>query len=44
MSGDDANEKFSNGANLVQLYSGLVFRGPSLVRECMKRIDVNSFA
>ena len=29
----DAIEKFSAGADLVQLYTGLVYRGPALVRE-----------
>jgi len=30
----DAVEKIAAGAKLVQLYSGLVYRGPALVREC----------
>jgi dihydroorotate dehydrogenase len=34
MSGDDAKAKIDAGASLVQLYSGLVYRGPALVREC----------
>jgi len=34
MSGRDAAEKFAAGAALVQLYSGLVYRGPELVGEC----------
>jgi dihydroorotate dehydrogenase len=29
----DAREKLEAGASLVQLYSGLVYRGPQLVRE-----------
>lgn len=33
-SGNDAAEKFHAGASLVQLYSGLIYRGPSLIREC----------
>jgi dihydroorotate dehydrogenase len=33
MSGDDAREKIRAGASLVQFYSGLVYRGPGLVRE-----------
>jgi len=34
MSGADAAEKFSAGATLVQVYSGLVYRGPRLIPEC----------
>lgn len=34
-SGADARRKIDAGAQLVQLYSGLVFRGPGLVRECV---------
>ena len=33
MTGDDAAQKIAAGASLVQLYSGLVYRGPALVRE-----------
>jgi dihydroorotate dehydrogenase len=36
MSGADARAKFDAGASLVQLYSGLVFRGPRLVAECVQ--------
>jgi dihydroorotate dehydrogenase len=35
MSGADARAKFDAGASLVQLYSGLVFRGPGLIAECV---------
>jgi dihydroorotate dehydrogenase len=35
MSGADAVEKFAAGASLVQLYTGLVYRGPELVAECV---------
>ncbi len=31
----DAQEKFAAGASLVQLYTGLVYRGPELVGECV---------
>jgi dihydroorotate dehydrogenase len=34
MSGADARAKFDAGAALVQIYSGLVFRGPELIAEC----------
>jgi dihydroorotate dehydrogenase len=33
MEGLDAEEKIRAGASLVQVYSGLVYRGPGLVRE-----------
>lgn len=32
--GDDAKQKREAGANLVQLYTGLIYRGPRLVPEC----------
>jgi dihydroorotate dehydrogenase len=35
MSGADAAEKRAAGAALVQLYTGLVYRGPQLVPECV---------
>jgi dihydroorotate dehydrogenase len=38
LSGDDAQEKIAAGASLVQLYSGLIYRGPELVRECVARL------
>jgi dihydroorotate dehydrogenase len=34
-SGADAAEKFAAGAALVQLYTGLIYRGPGLVGECV---------
>ena len=34
--GTDAAEKIRLGATAVQLYSGLIFRGPQLVAECIK--------
>lgn len=33
-SGADAQAKIAAGATLVQLYSGLIYKGPALVREC----------
>ena len=35
MSGADAAEKISAGASLVQLYTGLIYRGPALVGGCV---------
>lgn len=34
LGGADAQAKIAAGASLVQLYSGLIYRGPALVREC----------
>ncbi|MDE2609777.1 MAG: quinone-dependent dihydroorotate dehydrogenase [Burkholderiales bacterium] len=34
LSGQDARAKIDAGASLVQLYSGLIYRGPVLVAEC----------
>jgi dihydroorotate dehydrogenase len=36
--GEDARAKIQAGAQLVQLYSGLIYRGPALVRECADAI------
>lgn len=33
--GEDARRKAQLGADLVQLYSGLIYRGPALVGECV---------
>ena len=33
MSEDDAKERFDAGAELIQIYTGFVYRGPRLVRE-----------
>ena len=35
LSGSDAAERFAAGAALVQLYTGLIYRGPGLVSECV---------
>ena len=34
-SGADVLEKMAAGAKLVQVYSGLIYQGPSLVKECV---------
>jgi len=39
ISGDHARAKIAAGATLVQLYSGLIYRGPDLVRECVAATD-----
>ena len=38
LSGADAVKKMAAGATLVQLYSGLVYRGPKLIGECVEAI------
>jgi len=38
LDGSDAAEKMELGASLVQLYSGLIYRGPPLVAECVNEI------
>jgi dihydroorotate dehydrogenase len=34
LSGDDARAKRAAGADLVQIYTGLIYKGPALVAEC----------
>ena len=38
MAAHDATEKIAAGAQLVQLYTGLVYRGPALVHECVSAL------
>lgn len=38
LSGADAAEKISAGASLIQVYSGLIYRGPSLVCDIAKTL------
>ena len=40
LDGADARAKLEAGATLVQLMSGLVFRGPGLVRECVQATSI----
>jgi len=37
-SAEDAREKFSAGADLVQIYSGLIYLGPNLIKKIIKEI------
>jgi dihydroorotate dehydrogenase len=39
-SGRRAHAKIDAGATLVQIYSGLIYRGPQLVRECIDATNV----
>lgn len=38
MCGDDAVEKIRAGADVVQLYTGFIYNGPDLVRDCARAI------
>lgn len=38
LSGSDAAEKISAGASLVQFYSGMTYRGPALIGQCVEAI------
>jgi len=36
VSGQQAREKMAAGANAVQLYTGLIYKGPALIGECVR--------
>ena len=38
MSADDAIERLNSGADLIQIYTGFIYRGPSLIKEINKAI------
>ena len=38
MRGADAKVKMDCGAQLVQLYSGLIYAGPALVNDCAQAV------
>ncbi|HEV2540275.1 MAG TPA: quinone-dependent dihydroorotate dehydrogenase [Frateuria sp.] len=38
LEGSDAAEKLDAGADLVQIYSGMIYRGPHLIGECVEEI------
>ncbi|PMQ02876.1 Dihydroorotate dehydrogenase (quinone) [Dyella sp. AD56] len=38
LDGNNAAEKIDAGASLVQIYSGMVYRGPALIAECVDAI------
>lgn len=44
LSGQDACAKLDAGASLVQIYSGLIYRGPALVREAVAATNAYSGA
>jgi dihydroorotate dehydrogenase len=35
LQGEHASDKMAAGASLVQIYTGLIYRGPSLIKECV---------
>ena len=35
---EDAKKKFNAGANLIQVYTGLVFSGPGLLKEIREKL------
>ncbi|KFC50407.1 dihydroorotate dehydrogenase, partial [Halomonas sp. SUBG004] len=37
-SGEAARAKMAAGADLVQLYSGLIYQGPGLVKQCAEAL------
>ncbi|MDP2903636.1 MAG: quinone-dependent dihydroorotate dehydrogenase [Methylovulum sp.] len=39
LSAEDAQEKLAAGASLVQVYSGLIYRGPALVKDIVQGLD-----
>lgn len=41
LSASDAQDKLSSGASLIQLYTGLIYRGPDLVGEIAKTVCVD---
>jgi dihydroorotate dehydrogenase len=41
---DSAQEKFQAGAQLIQLYTGFVYRGPQLLSEIMQVIQSGAAA
>ena len=42
LTGSDAADKIEAGAKLVQIYSGLIYRGPWLLTECIEEIRRHS--
>ncbi|MCF6218258.1 MAG: quinone-dependent dihydroorotate dehydrogenase [Gammaproteobacteria bacterium] len=41
LSGAHAQQKIAAGASLVQLYSGLIYRGPALIKESIKVLNAS---
>ena len=43
ISGEDADQRLLYGANLVQVYTGLIYSGPWFVKETVKRLKLSGF-
>lgn len=43
LSGSDAAAKIAAGASLVQIYTGLIYRGPALIREAVEALRDKGF-
>ncbi len=41
LSGADAKEKIAAGASLIQIYSGLIYKGPALIDECAAALKIS---
>ncbi|AFZ82524.1 quinone-dependent dihydroorotate dehydrogenase [Candidatus Kinetoplastidibacterium crithidiae] len=41
ISGQQAKEKIEAGANAIQIYTGLIYKGPSIIEECFNLIKEN---
>ncbi len=41
LSGQDAVAKIRAGASLIQFYTGLIYRGPELISECVRAIEAD---
>jgi dihydroorotate dehydrogenase len=39
LSGEDVRQKIDVGASLVQLYTGLIYKGPKLIRDCVRAFE-----
>jgi dihydroorotate dehydrogenase len=37
---ESAREKFEAGADLLQVYTGYIYRGPGLIREIVKGLEI----
>ena len=44
LSGGDAATKIAAGASLVQFYTGMIYRGPALIRECVEALRAKATA
>jgi len=38
MSADDAKARFDAGAELIQLYTGFIYRGPAFLRDIIAKL------